>query len=243
LENTTGNRGQQYYLRVNADGILRLQLHDDYINGNTDIRDGQWHHVAGVRDRANGKLKIYIDGVLDMEGDDTTAAIIPTGYFVVGGFDADANRDFVGNIDFVKVTRSALTPAEFVQPLPLPSAPDPVDGATGLPSGEYILSWTPADGMISQRVLFGTDSSMQDVATVSAGGNTATVQLEPAAVYYWTVETQIAEGWYRGPVWSFSSPACAFGFSEGDLNGDCRIDLDDFFIMASNWLRRDEYEN
>jgi hypothetical protein len=95
--------------------------------------------------------------------------------------------------------------------------------------------------MISQRVLFGKDPALQDVAVVSVVGNTATVQLEPGYTYYWTVETEAAGGWYRGSVWSFSTPLCLFGIEEGDLTDDCRIDYMDFAVMASHWLRADEF--
>jgi glucose/arabinose dehydrogenase len=39
------------------------------ICGATDVTDGVWHHVAVTRRKSDGRLRIYVDGVLDAEGD------------------------------------------------------------------------------------------------------------------------------------------------------------------------------
>ncbi len=39
------------------------------ICGDIVVADGEWHHVAVTRQRSNGQLRIYVDGVLDAEGD------------------------------------------------------------------------------------------------------------------------------------------------------------------------------
>jgi glucose/arabinose dehydrogenase len=38
------------------------------ICGGTDVADGVWHHVAVTRQNTDGRLRIYVDGVLDAEG-------------------------------------------------------------------------------------------------------------------------------------------------------------------------------
>ena len=38
------------------------------ICGVTDVADGAWHHVAVTRRFSDGRLRIYVDGVLDAEG-------------------------------------------------------------------------------------------------------------------------------------------------------------------------------
>jgi hypothetical protein len=42
---------------------------DRTICGTTDLRNGLWHHVAVQRQRSNGALTLYVDGVLDASGD------------------------------------------------------------------------------------------------------------------------------------------------------------------------------
>lgn len=42
---------------------------DRTICGETDIRDGEWHHVAVQRRRSDGRLWLYVDGRLEATGD------------------------------------------------------------------------------------------------------------------------------------------------------------------------------
>src|SRR5262249_45911564 len=39
------------------------------ICGQIDVTDGVWHHVAVTRQKVDGRLRIYVDGVLDAQGD------------------------------------------------------------------------------------------------------------------------------------------------------------------------------
>ena len=36
--------------------------------GGTVVTDGAWHHVAVTRQKSTGRLRIYVDGVLDAQG-------------------------------------------------------------------------------------------------------------------------------------------------------------------------------
>ena len=44
-------------------GMLVAQFEDKngnpYVIGSTNIRDGQWHHIAGIRDSAVGEIRLY----------------------------------------------------------------------------------------------------------------------------------------------------------------------------------------
>ncbi len=239
-----GSSVPQYWLRVQDTGVLRFWLQNfgtetSLVTGTQFVRDGLWHHVAAVRDKAAGKIRIYVDGVLDVEGDDITTGIYPNGFLSIGGFDGYTSRNFNGNIDFVKVTRAALAPNEFEQEIPLPTIPDPVDGAQGVPPS-YILSWTPAQGVsvISQTVIVATDQLMTNVvATVTATGNAAQVALDNNNTYYWLVRTESSTGTFDGNVWAFTTPMCLLTFEDGDINGDCIVDLLDFSVISANWLR------
>jgi glucose/arabinose dehydrogenase len=42
------------------------------ICGVSDVTDGAWHHVAVTRRRSDGRLRIYVDGLLDAEGPGNT---------------------------------------------------------------------------------------------------------------------------------------------------------------------------
>ena len=246
----------QYWFRGQTDGKIRFWLMDDneqsgWCQSTTAIYDGLWHHVAGVRDKTAGKVRVYIDGVLEAETDDNTATdILPGGYMVVGGFTGYSSRNWEGNLDYVKVTRAALGPADFPTPMALPTDPNPVDGATGIPT-TYVLSWTPIAGatITTQTVVLATDPFMLNVVdsiVAATGTNSVPVSdLDNETNYYWRVDTDGTDtsGSFsrQGSIWGFRTPLCVLEMAEGDINEDCSIDLLDFAIMSANWLRS-EYE-
>lgn len=72
--NTTSGAG--YFFGIDdttfggADGVLILYISDGAhtytLTGNTNLRDGEWHHVAGIIDRsAAATCKLYVDGSED----------------------------------------------------------------------------------------------------------------------------------------------------------------------------------
>lgn len=246
----------QIWLRVQDTGLLRFWIQDNLmVSSSVDsavlVNDGQWHHVAAVRDKSSNQLKIYVDYVnVTTKADTTTADIVPTGYMVVGGFHGYSSRNTNGSIDFVKVTRSALEPAQFVQPIGLlPTNPSPVNGATGVPLS-YTLSWLPiADAAVTgQQVVMAADPYMQNVVkTIAAIGNTAaTGVMEPGMTYYWRVDSTGTDSGgaftdRKGDIWSFKTPICLLTYEDGDINGDCIVDILDLYVLSANWLRS-EYE-
>lgn len=99
------------------------------IEGGTNVLDGDWHHVAVVRDQASGAKSIYVDGVLDFASplgrsrDDISypdqgvaAQQTPWGPFIVIAAEKHdagaAYPSFSGFVDEVRLWRRALTPME-----------------------------------------------------------------------------------------------------------------------------------
>ncbi len=78
--------------------------------------DGNWHHVAFVRDSAAGTLSLFID-YINMGG--TTAALPPAGdgKIYISGAHWNTTQYTLGTalLDEVKVTRRALKPWEFLR--------------------------------------------------------------------------------------------------------------------------------
>ena len=65
-----GGGGDSYYLDVYDKRELHWTVRDyyanDHITGKTQpLCDGKWHHGVGVRDEADAKLYLYLDGVAD----------------------------------------------------------------------------------------------------------------------------------------------------------------------------------
>ena len=72
--------------------------------------DSAWHHYAGVYDGA--KLKLYVDGILNVEADHNTGVNVTTWRLWIGACDEKKDwnngRQFAGMIDEVKLLDEAL---------------------------------------------------------------------------------------------------------------------------------------
>jgi sialidase-1 len=78
------------------------------------VNDGNWHHVAAVRDAANRKLRVYVDYMLAGETTDSTSLSLTNAQnLVVGAFNNDA-RQFEGEIDWIRISSTTLSPSDFV---------------------------------------------------------------------------------------------------------------------------------
>ncbi len=104
------NATKKWILRVNGNGTLRAEVNGGYIYGTTNIRDGQWHHVACVWSGSNiTQAKLYVDGVLESVGASASQGVntSTTTKLTVGhGFN---NTYFNGNIDEVRIWNTALS--------------------------------------------------------------------------------------------------------------------------------------
>ena len=107
-----------YAIYANTSGNLCFGIDDDASWGpdvasctTTDVYDNTWHHVTAVRNVTSDTTKIYIDGVeKDSDTDSTTATLDSSPTFYIGDANATNGTDeFLGDIDEVKIFRSALT--------------------------------------------------------------------------------------------------------------------------------------
>ena len=105
--------------------------------------------------------------------------------------------------------------------------PDPADGAEFVDPNAVTLSWTPGFGAKLHTVYFGDDFDAVNTATGGAPVGLKTYSpgpLELAKVYYWRVDEFDAVAWYKGDVWSFTTPGAvgnaqpAFGSADVQMN-------------------------
>ena len=109
-----------WWLRVES-GKARFLISDNtterFLSSAALINDGQWHHIAAVRDATNPaakKLRLYIDSQLSGETTDTTTGSLANSQSLwIGRFNA-TGRNFTGDIDLVRITPAALAPTQFV---------------------------------------------------------------------------------------------------------------------------------
>jgi sialidase-1 len=115
-----GPTSPSWWLRMEG-GKARFLISDNtterFFSSTANINDGQWHHIAAVRDvanPANRKLRLYIDGTLSGEINDTTTGSLANSQSLwIGRFNA-SGRELAGEIDLVRITPTALAPSGFV---------------------------------------------------------------------------------------------------------------------------------
>ncbi|MBN1973855.1 MAG: LamG domain-containing protein, partial [Sedimentisphaerales bacterium] len=194
--------------------------------GTTNVRDGQWHHLAGVWDGAN--ITLYVDGKVDGTAATTGGSTATTTLSMMIGENATyTGRPYDGWIDEVRIYNNALSAGEILAVMTgakgLPSDPKPADKATEVPIDVGEISWTPGDFILADggthNVFFGTDeTSVANAAIANTLGttlyqgldvnNVGLDQLEYGTTYYWRVdEVNIPSkpGTVKGNIWNFKT--------------------------------------
>ena len=80
------------------------------VYGSRNVRDGQWHHVAGVYDGTN--MSLYVDGTLDVSRAATGSISQNSSPVYIGGNVAMTGYIFDGLIDEASIYNRALTASE-----------------------------------------------------------------------------------------------------------------------------------
>ena len=81
-----------------------------YARSTTDISDGEWHHVAGVRDIATGYVRIYVDGIpYEQELGDPTGDISNAANLWIGKQGLGSGSSWQGLIDEVRIYNGVLS--------------------------------------------------------------------------------------------------------------------------------------
>ncbi|MCL5279011.1 MAG: LamG domain-containing protein, partial [Planctomycetes bacterium] len=128
-----------------------------------------------------------------------------------------------------EATAAALLHVEVFDPLP--SKPDPANGAQEVTSP--LLQWTAGDGAIAHQVYIGTKPAL-GAAEAAGGPIPMTMYFHvagfiPGTTYYWRVDETAADGTVTtGPIWSFQAmPVAAWSPSPADngvwLRNDTKV--------------------
>jgi hypothetical protein len=109
----TGGRFTFNLLWSNA---IRVEVGGSGLSGTIPVNDGVWHHVACVYDPLDvlNPYALYVDGVLDIEGDIPTDINTTLGTDLRIGRRVDNARHFDGDIDEVRVWDFARTQDEII---------------------------------------------------------------------------------------------------------------------------------
>lgn len=102
----------QWSMKLEPDGTVSFRIDDDENNAivktKSSLTDNLWHHLAAVRDRDAGKLRIYVDGELSNEiVDEVKGSLANRRPLLIGGTE-EGDSNFEGEIDFVRISPSAM---------------------------------------------------------------------------------------------------------------------------------------
>ena len=143
-----GNSNGEYSIEI-ANGKLRFHLRD--LAGNqanllstADLNDGDWHHVAAVRDAGLQRLILYIDHqfagtVVDLTPGDLGDISLGQAEVPFIGSGADGLDEFAGDLQHLRISMAALSPGQFLQKLLLSGDLDG-DGFVGINDLNIVLS-------------------------------------------------------------------------------------------------------
>jgi hypothetical protein len=221
-QNTAGQKWRMY---LPGSGALRIEINGGHHLGVTNLRDGQWHHVAvtfiddGTPDVADTLL--YIDGRLDATAS-TAEQTINTGFGPVRiGESPWHNAPYLDEIDDARIYDKVLTAEEIRQVMlgdtRLAGNPDPQRHAIVDFRKITSLSWSSGDAAVSHDVYFGSDRDAIANATADSPefqGNQAGTSLSLTDMiefgggdYYWRIDEIEAGGTINvGTIWKFTVP-------------------------------------
>lgn len=84
---------------------------DSRLVGKIKVNDGKWHHIAVTRNAATGEKKVYIDGVIDVQGTAAQGGQLDASAFRLG-YSETAGNPFVGQVDDFRIYDSVLSQLE-----------------------------------------------------------------------------------------------------------------------------------
>jgi len=113
-----------------------------FVCGATALNDGNWHHIAGVRDVQNDVIRVFIDGVQVSTATDTTiASSANNDDFSIGNSGTTYTQfDFNGDIDNVHLFWSAMDAGAVIRDL---NGTHPLGGS---PIGSQVGYWNFDEG-------------------------------------------------------------------------------------------------
>ena len=98
---------------------LGSRAQGEFLEGNDDLTDGVWHHVAVVRDSATNENRLYVDGVLNDSAniiyDAGEGFVSATANLNLGWLDLNPGYNYNGTLDEVALYDRVLLADEILQ--------------------------------------------------------------------------------------------------------------------------------
>ena len=210
---------RSYSLYTQVSGALHFSTAGVGTLSSTTIPLNEWVHVCAMV--TGGAHQYYING--EDAGTGGSGIVLPgatdTATVRIGNA-RDANREFLGMIDDVRIYNKVLTQEEVQQAIrgdtTLAWDPSPAHRSTPDIYSAESLSWSPGENAAEHDVYFGTDKdAVEDADTTTAdiyrGRQAATSYSPPEALewgsgpYYWRIDENNTDGTTsKGKLWSFT---------------------------------------
>ena len=115
-DTSTGATGKWIGLQYKNEKLV-FAIDDDVTKSNVDIAgasyfNGQWNHLAAVRDCNTKTLKLYVNGELAGEASDNTGDITEDENIVIGNCNVNFNTPFTGTVDELRIYEGAMSAAK-----------------------------------------------------------------------------------------------------------------------------------
>ena len=214
------NTGKWYGLQLNNrdltfaidDGTTKRDVKVT-LNSAYDIFGKGWTHILAVRNKEISRIRLYINGVMAVSGDESTVknSIGQAKDLLIGN--SMENRAFRDTLDDVRIYNYALSEAaiqKLANAVPLlekVSGPTPGNGSADAQPEAVGLSWSDKTGTaVSYNVFFGTaPGNMTMVAKEIADPHFTVDTLQQETTYYWRVQANSDIEKVMGDVWTFTT--------------------------------------
>ena len=240
----TSTSGERIDFRLFS-GRLRVEHGAGNRQGDTNLNDGEWHHVGLTI--VEGATISYPEVILWLDGKDDTRPGTSANAFAITARDDisigrrahNNSRLFLGSIDDFRLYDKVLTEVDMkiLAGLLESSDPDPADGAKIVDS-LAILTWSPGPFGAEFDVYFGTNpepGAAELVGRVSAATHIVT-DLAEGQTYYWRVDDVEADGTtiHTGNVWNLWVPPKG-AYNPNPANGQEVTDIDADLSWEADW--------
>ncbi|MBL7153630.1 MAG: LamG domain-containing protein, partial [Phycisphaerae bacterium] len=214
----TNANGQRMGFRLDNE-VLRFEFGGGNVIANTQVTDGEWHHVA-MTVPGNGTLGdviLYVEGVDDMGVANNPANLFNLGSTVdvsIGRRATHNDRYYNGMIDDVRVYNKSLSDKEIkiVAGLLNASDPNPSNGTADV-AKTPTLTWTPGVFVAEtngNELYFSSDASAVSgrepgLKLTLTDPTYAPGTLDMGETYYWAVDTVNDPCNWPGDLWKFTT--------------------------------------
>jgi hypothetical protein len=127
---------------------------DTTITSTTAINDGQWHHVAAVRNAATGLMQLYVDGYLQASGNGPPGPKISPPNLRLGSLQTGVTGGFLaGTLADVQIFNRVLTAPEIAVAMNQTMTLNPVGNATLAAGERWAVTNSAVDPYVPPRTL------------------------------------------------------------------------------------------